>query len=182
MLTINELKYTDDKETIVIDCQVDEPTVFRPMVQVVYLEKYNNFSENTDYTSTYPPTAYGILNTTPHFQRTITARDMQMTDFSGSLIYVIIVYTGPDNTLTQEVVPLVDWQLLYQYGLGLLASYYKKCNQCAVPDVLEEFIILWHAIELAIDTCDWTMLNKLWDKFTLSGNVSSIPCGCNQNG
>lgn len=173
MITFNELRFTDNKDSIVINCSAETGSISH-----IDIVNRKDFSENTDYSGSQPEYSYRIPVGSSTYNSTIPVAYLQPTvvssDLNGELLYVIVSKSG-----SSEIGVVLDWQLLYSYVLGLLAAYYKKCNQCVIPDALEDAILLWNAIKVCIATCDWTLLSKLWDKFTMSG-ISSLPCGCNQ--
>lgn len=208
MVTFNELRICEDGNYVIVDCEIDNVDVYKDMyIQNIYLEHYKNAS------SVGMPSDKAILlyenkynDATVKGKREVLwvndprLKDMGVSSFDGELFYAIIecggdlgsavayMPCGADDTRAVGAIP--DWNLFYRRGMGYIASLFDDCgNPCQPTDEFEHFILLWNALRLAIETCDWETVKDLWDKFRLakgdktSGGQSVFSsrmsgCGC----
>lgn len=199
MVIFNELRISDDKQKLIVDCQMQDLSFYDEMgIQSIYIDWYKNFnlsgvrSDNAicifENKKSSPVRAVrkclNVRNLTEKFGTTT---------FANGLFYVIVTCDGDiksdvsimpcgyDNTVDVGIVP--DWELLYSVGMRYVLKMSSDCNPCADTSAYENFIILWNSFRLAVETCDFGMIKTLWDKIVrteakrdFAGVVSG--CGC----
>ena len=205
MVTFNELRICEDGNYLIVDCMVDNTDVYKNMyIQSIYLEYYKNASSvgmPSDkayllYDNKYNDSSIKSKRITFPVS-SLSFTKFHINSFEGGLFYVIVecggeptsdvvfMPCGADDTI--RVGAVLDWNLFYSRGMGYISAMFDSCgNPCMPTDEFEHFIILWNALRLAIDTCDWETVKDLWDKFRLAPsatqNGSSIVtgggCGC----
>ena len=187
MVTFNELRICEDGSYLIVDCEIDNVDVFKNMyIQSIYLEHYKNASS----VGMPGDNAYKLYEnryddaTVKSKRVTLSVNDLRftkfgITSFSGEMFYVVVICGGePTGEITympcgaedpKTIGVVIDWNLFYSRGMGYIASLFDDCgNPCQPTDEFEHFIILWNAIRLAIETCDWELVKDLWDKFRLA--------------
>lgn len=201
MVIFNEVRLTEDKTSLVVDCSVEALDIYNSMyINTIYVDYYKNVT-TAGVPSEKARKIYDRQDDTQNRQSvrrclnetSISIANFGTDVFEGGLFYVIVNCAGSlpasaatyscraDNTQDIAIVP--DWKMLYQHGMGHVArlAMSASCN-CEDGAGLEQFALLWNAIRLAIAACDYKQVEKLWDKFLgiSSGNgvASSISCGC----
>lgn len=197
MIRFDELRITDDKNMIVIECHVEDYDIYDEMyIKSIYLEYYKNrVSAGTPsdkavemyYDEDGSAAKRAIRVTLPI--ATLPA-DIGTDTFDRGLFYVYVncdgnlspsvatMQCGYDNTL--DIGVILDWQFLYFKGMNYVANFAAYCNPCSDSTDFENYILLWNAIKFAVDTCDWVQLERLWPAIVDSTSDFSIGgCGCN---
>lgn len=209
MIVFNELRLNEDKSAIIVDCNVEAIDMYSNVyIKAIYLENSKNVSPsgvgtpsskaikiftndggNPDKTvnalrlsyaaaSIPDPAAFGTSVFDAGLFFIIVQCD---TDGSPSpaLINASMYVCGLDDMTDVGVV--LDWQKFYQVGMQH-AAYIAvgNCNSCDIPTGMEQNVLMWFALRYAIDTCDWTRLYDLWNKFlrTALGTQVTGGCGC----
>lgn len=205
MVTFNELRISDDRSCLIIDCEVERVDVFKDMyIEAIYLEYYKNANpagapgekaitvwENTnDDKSIKALRRYYRLTTTDSAQMGVSTLD-------NGLFYVIVKCAGePGYQVTNMPCgsddpyrwgAILDWKAFYTRGMRYVNSLASGCNACPDFTGFEHFAVLWNALKMALATCDWNLVKDLWQKFLLAPDeVSGINspvgrssgCGC----
>jgi len=198
MVVFNELRISDDKESIVIDCHIQDVSYYTEMyINGIYLEYYKDFSDARALGErAYTVYEKGDGDAMTYIRRIVQLDDLQyktgVGSLEGALFYVVvdcdgelpqdIIQYGAWASTTTDVGVLFDWEMLYHRGIQHIASYYYQDKMCGDTSGLQEFILLWNALRLAIQTGDWPLVNTLWDKvhsFSIMGGTAS-PCKCGQ--
>ena len=207
MVTFNELRICEDGSKLIIDCEVDDNELYDGVyIHSIHLEHYKNAS-----IAGMPGSKAVLLYENKYDDRRIRSRhiilersdirlvDLDITSFDGELFYVIVNCGGDLNVSALEgqipcgadnytdIGAILDWRLFYSRGMGYIASMFDRCgNPCQPTGPFEHYILLWNALKLAIETCDWETVKDLWgmfkmDRGTGSGAVSITGtggCGC----
>lgn len=208
MVTFNELRICEDGNYLIVDCEIDNVDVYKDMyIQNIYLEHYKDASalgmpgENAYLLYENKCDDAFVKGKRIVFPKSdLGYTKFGLSSFDGEVFYVIVecggtptadvayMPCGADDTKTIGAV--LDWGLFYRRGMGYIASLFDDCgNPCQPTDEFEHFILLWNALRLAIETCDWETVKDLWDKFRLakgdktSGGQSVFSsrmtgCGC----
>lgn len=203
MVIFNDLRITEDKDCLIVDCYIEDIDGYEGMyIDSVKIEYYKNFTDE-GCVSDHALTLYeddGAEKTSVRCllnKSTIEAQAETFgTDtFDGGLFLVTVECDGtPSNASvlaqytcgsdsTVDIGVVVDWQSVYRQGMGYAAKLAYGCdNPCEVPSGFEQFILYWYALQLAISTCDWLQVKKLWDKFLRAfhggGQAVSVSSGC----
>ena len=207
MVIFNELRITEDKECLIVDCSIEDIDGYDGMyIDSVTVEYYKNVTEDgsaSDHAITMYEKTDGAVGITS-YRGTLKASSLDKETFgtdtlAGGLFFITVscdgtpenpeilasYSCGADNTI--DVGVAIDWHSVYSLGIGYAAKLAYNCEDpCDIPDGFENFILYWYALQLAISTCDWFQVRKLWDKFmrALAGNGTVVSsgggCGCNR--
>lgn len=185
MVIFNELRITEDGGCIVIDCEIESLDVYKDMyISDIHLEYYKN-ANPVSMPSDKAYLLYENVNQdTDVKQKRIVFSKAELpltqfgiTDFENGLFYAIVRCDGDlpatvanlpctyDDTVKIGAIP--DWKALYRIGMQYVSSLFGICspkNFCDYPAGFEDFIIIWNSLRLAIDTCNWDLVNTLWDR------------------
>ncbi len=197
MVSFSELRISDDKDQIIIECAVRDLPIYTNMyIDTITIEHYENFSESgSPGGKSYVAYRNGTNGSSQRNVRCVVdlaavSQLFALTDFDGGLFYVFVhcggtlspnaSQYGDGATSTTDLAIVLDWRKFYKAGLKQLVAYYMGCGlKCTVPAWLEEFVMLWNAIKLAIETCDWTLLDRLWRKFLAIADGVPMNTDCN---
>lgn len=199
MVRFDELRIADDYKSLIIEAHVEDYDFYDEMyIKTIYLEYYKNRGtpgvpsdkallvyENTgDDTSVRSVRA--VVNSAA-----LTLEGMGVDTFVEGMFYVYVTCDGNlpasvasmgcdyDNTLDLAVV--VDWKFLYTLGMGFVARLADSCNMCEDAADFEQYILFWNAMKFAVDTCDWTQLERFWPALVgTAGDFPATGCGCNK--
>ena len=186
MVVFNELRIAEDGGCLIVDCEIENVDLYKNMyIESIYIDYYKNTSAVT------MPSDKAFLvyenktgDTSVRAKRvsmsavSLTRSEFGISSFDDGLFYVIVNCAGvPGSDIVnypcgtdnpQRIGVILDWRAFYQRGMnyvGAILGTCRKTNWCDSPDGFEDFIILWNALKLAIDTCDWTLVKDLWEKF-----------------
>lgn len=203
MVIFNELRITDDKKALIVDCMVEGLDIYNNMyIESIYLDYYKSCS-----TIGVPSdNAICLFDNTENPDTTVKAKRIRKlvdtlpdtfgTDkFDGGLFYVIVKCNGklPAEAAlfscgTDDVVDVgivLDWYSLYKKGMAYISYLASGCNDpCADTASYQQFIFIWHALNSAIAAKDYHQICKVWEKFirasipTTSLNTITTGCGC----
>lgn len=201
MVIFNELRITEDRSCLIVDCEIENVDIYKNMyISSIYLDYYKNASAASMpssramciYDNTSSNTSIKAQRITLT-QNALVSGNMGVNEFKDGLFYVIV---NCDGTLpatignfpcgyddTTKIAVILDWKTLYERGMGYLASLFGDCgNPCADTSGFEHLAIIWNALRLAIDTCNWDLVKELWNKLVRTfGSYSAggySGCGC----
>ena len=186
MVIFNELRIAEDGGCLIVDCEIENVDLYKNMyIESICIDYY----KNTSAVSMPSDKAFLVYenktgDTTVRAKRvsmsvnSLARSEFGISSFDDGLFYVIVTCAGvPGSDIVnypcgtdnpQRIGVIIDWRAFYQRGMnyvGAILGTCRKTNWCDSPDGFEDFIILWNALKLAIDTCDWTLVKDLWDKF-----------------
>lgn len=199
MINFDALTFSDDLQELYIDCYVDDtqdPDEDWNITRI-YLEYYKNRN------ATFAPSDKALKvfeGSSRHVQLTgenpVKASQLSVElngvgQFEGGLFYVLVETTKITPAEDPEEEPYVehkydvgvvlDWWTVYTLGMQQVAKMTKRCNavSCDIPDYFEQFVLVWHALELSLDAQDADQIDRLWSRF-LSFDTGSVgaPCNC----
>lgn len=205
MVIFNDLRITEDKQCLIVDCAIEDVDGYDGMyIDSIDVEYYKNMTDDGT------PSDKSInLYTKPDGE--VGSRSMRVTlnasqlnkktfgtdTFDKGLFFVTVVCDGtPTNPSilagyscgaddTVDVGVAVDWHSIYTLGMSYASQLAYGCeDKCVQPSGFESFVLYWYALQLAISTCDWILVKSLWDKFlrALVGNMGTSTltggCGC----
>lgn len=203
MVIFNELRISDDKTSLTIDCAIENLNIYENMyIKNIYLEYYKNASTygvpSTKAIKVYDKESGTELQAV---RICIDAAEIQahpdfgVTTFAGGLFYVIVncdgtlpadvslLSCGADSTVDMAVA--LDWKMVYHTGMQFISKMNSRCfDDCSDMGGYKNFVMLWYALRFAIESCDYTQVEKTWENFLkIYGNynapVFSAGCGCN---
>lgn len=204
MVIFNELRINDGKDKLFVECSVDNLSIYDKMyIKEVYLYHYSNadtIGEPRDLSKVIQLFNNTVDDTTiTTFRACVTPSDIPIGDygfttFDKGLFFVKVICDGelPASTSqfacgtddTVDIGVIVDWKAMYTYGMQFVAELNRKDESCNPHDNFIQFILTWFSIKLAISSCDFDQLYKLWDRFIrLYAHSSRITngmggCGC----
>jgi len=199
MITFNELRMSDDKESLIVHAVINTDGALDGVtIDSAYLVYYKNLNEHGipdiehkayEITPTSDTTIDAVIPTTA-----LASMQLDCEDFGDKIFYVVVTTTADAETLAEleelgytsgdfvDIGVIVDWLRMYNQGMPYVAKLalngYNKCNK---PMSLEEFVIIWHALKVALAACDFEQIAALWDRFLRVTSVIPFTpdCGCN---
>ena len=208
MVIFNDLRISEDKDKLIIDCEVEGVDGYENIyIDGVYVAYYKKVSAFDDFpTGDYLATVYekGDKDAQTHVRvcldsENITKKTFGTDTFNGGMFFVY-VKCNYEGTLNWDVMQnygcgadrfwdigiILDWKSVYEQGMGYAAKLALGCGSvCNEPTGFKQFILHWYALQLAISTCDYRQASKLWDRFIRMFDASSAAfsplssgCGC----
>lgn len=206
MVIFNDLRITEDKECLIVDCYIEDLDGYEGMyIDTIDIDYYTNVT-NDGTPSEHAISLYKREEDTDDRRAvrvllrrsSIVGTDFGTETFDGGLFFVTVRCDGtPTNASilanysctmdeTTDTGVVLDWQKIYEQGMGFASRLANICGDpCGDKSGFEAFILLWYALQLAISTCDFPQVRKLWPRFlrTLadsgaSGSVLTSGCGC----
>lgn len=208
MVIFNELRITEDRSCLIVDCEIESLDVYKDMyISDIRLEYYKNATaasmpsekayllyENTDADT-------DVKSKRVVFRESdLGLTQFGVTEFRDGLFYVIVRCEGdlPASVInlpctyddSTKIGVVLDWKSFYERGMQYVSAMFGACGAksfCEYPAGFEDFVILWNSLKLAIDTCNWDLVNTLWDRILnqpiTSGAAPVTPgvsrgCGC----
>lgn len=205
MVIFNELRITEDKTCLIVDCSVRSLEGYNGMyINSIDIDYYKNVEQygvpSGKAMRIYEKGEFdaGERAVRVTLKSTELDKDTFGTDtFDAGLFFVTVTCDGTpenpeilesyscgmDNTVDVGVV--LDWEAVYRLGIGYAARLADGCEpDCDVPSGFENMVLFWHALRLAIAVCDWVSVSRLWDRFMRSFRgmgMSTLPAGCGCN-
>ena len=190
MATFNILKLSEDRKSIVIDCATDTEA---SRIEGVYLEYFQNrnvlgMPSDVAYPA-YQRSEGGISLTEwsgTVYEEQVKHPDFKFPSFEKAVTYVYVVTSVPgddeERVYSSTMGIVVDWDAVYETGMKAVAQLAHSCrNKCESPMYFEQFVVLFHALYLAIEAKDADMIDRLWGRFisySPDGSYSGSACNC----
>ena len=192
MIQFSELRISTDGKKLYVDCHVENFVIYNNVyISAIYIDYYKNRLASGS-PSEHAICMYENINDDPTVKQcSATLRETELeghdfgtNKFRGGLFYVYVICDtngaslatadcGWDSMTTMGIV--TDWQKIYNEGMMYINEMVNGKN-CGVSDNFQDFILRWYAFRLAIETCDYDSLDKLWDG--LFGNMEPNYSGC----
>lgn len=201
MVNFNELRISDDRNNLIVDCEIDKASAFsNKYIKKISIEYYKNAS----YASMPGPKSYEIYNNELDDDSVRNIRvlfnksklrqtEFDIDSFDDGLFYVIVCCEGDPSAQVMslcgfddnvEIGVILDWRRFYLLGMQYVAAMGNGCaDKCTIPAGFEHFVLQWEALKLAIATCDWNLVRSLWEQFIHSPgspvvSIKPAPSGC----
>ena len=202
MVIFNELRINDDRSALIIDCSVQDLTVYDNMyISEILLYHYKNASSVGEPVNLSKViTVYENTNddtTIQGVRRCVSLTDissgtMGVTTFDKGIFFVKVTCDGTIGSEvaqfacgtddTTDIGVIVDWKTMYDYGMSFVAGMNVCGNNCTPNSAYGQFIMNWFSIKLALSACDFDKLATMWERFlkltTFSPSFTSGNCGC----
>lgn len=204
MVLFNELRIADDKQSIFVDCYIEGLGIYSDMyIKEIYIDYYKNALTSgvpSDkaikiYDNTNDQTSVNAVRTCLLASDSQVEQNFGISDFDSGMFYVYVYCDGTlpasVSTLpcgyddTSDTGVIVDWKKMYQIGMQYVSTLSSRCfDKCNDVFGFDNFIFVWNALKLAISTCDYSLAEKIWEKFIRYYNPSAITgnsgCRCNK--
>ena len=194
MIKFNELRISEDKQYMKVNCQVETLEGYSDVyINGVYAIPYKNFKPTASRKSDYDSSDYVTLyNGAPskHIEICKSRNFFPGQTLQDSLYFIMVTHEGEVSfsltnyncTADEEIAyaVILDWERIYKEGMQFVLQFFKNCGtNCSDNKAFEDFVLRWEAFKLAIATCDWVLVSELWDSLfkRTSAHVSS-GCGC----
>lgn len=190
MIEFNELAFSDDMQSLTIDCSVNLEEQPHAYIKRVYLEYYKN--RNT--TNAPSDKAYLVFNgdslvpPVTEVREHVDVDDLSMEKngvktFRKGLFYVLVHWCDGEEDAEEyyDVAAILDWQYVYDLGMHYISKFALGCGRrdCDVPEDFEQIVLVVHALELALEAKDLDMLDLLWGRAILFSSSPFVsPCNC----
>ena len=201
MVTFNELRINNANNTLIVDCTVEDLTIYSDVyIKSIELYHYKNADSSGE-----PVNLSKVLTIFENDDDDTTIRTVRkcvpdtfaesvfgISVFEKGIFFVRVTCDGtlPPQTMQfacgyddmVDIGVVVDWKYLFDIGMGLIASMDVCGNICKSNDNLEQFILTWFSLRLALEACDFDQLGILWDRFLRLSAFSTTSkvsgCGC----
>lgn len=196
MVQFDDLRISSDKQKLYVECRVKDYDAYQNMyIKSIKLEYYKKrgpvgvpgASAITMYSN---PSDTSIKQVRATLNVTSLTETFGTDKFEGGLFYVTVecdgtlgasaaqLPCGEDSTI--DIGLVLDWEKLYAQGMAGINSMLRGCNPCEVPGNFEHFLLVWNGLKLAMDACDYDLVDKLWGKLSFgAGDAVTISgCGC----
>ena len=204
MIIFNELRISEDKRQLIVDCEVEDVDMYEGVyIKQIVLVPYEKMSS----AGTFKEEDSHVIYYNEDDDDTVRAKRVccseeevchwfkDVTELDRQIFYVVTrcdaaasvfaqletMGCGADNVVDTGVI--IDWQTVYAQGMAYAnAIANNRIGACDSLDGFEEFVMIWYALRLAVDTCNYTQVASLWKKFlrvTLkNGAYVASGCGC----
>lgn len=202
MVVFNELRLSDDKKKLIVDCFIENLNIYSNMyIKEIAVDYYKNVETSGD-PSEHAITIYSNTgNDTSVKAVSVCLKEEDLTSsfgtthFEGGLFYVFVICDGTpaasvaslpcgyDEDTEIGIVP--DWELLYEIGMKYIMNMASSCfDKCTDESPFMHFILLWNSLKMALSTCEYNVLEKIWDMilrtYRRDGTTMVVNgCGCN---
>ena len=204
MVLFNDLRISDDGSCLVIDCRVEDIGGYEGMyIDTIHVDYYKNVtdfgipSDKAIKVYEKPANSNGEVAVRVTVLKSGLPDTFGTKEFLGGLFFVTVACDGTprnasvlasspcgfDNTV--DVGVILDWSVIYRNGMAYASKLAYGCGDpCDIPGGFESFILYWNALRLAIETCDWPLVVRLWDKVigAAGGSSARLPAGCGCRG
>lgn len=200
MVIFNELRLSEDKSEILVDCFMENLSVYDKMyIDTIYVEYYKNARTDGElsdkaiqiYSNEDKDMEVKAVRAKLSIDKSVI-ETFGITTFENGLFYVVVQCDGTPGTElftlpcgyddTKDVGVVLDWKRMYEIGMQYVAEMNRGCNPCGDWSGFDDFILIWNSLKVAIAACDFKMVEKLWNKFLrhISSNSDTIAvsCGC----
>lgn len=169
MIKYNTLKIEDNN--LIIDFKVeDKPYYSSISIQGVRVDTPLTYGTKESYFRTYEEdvTRYTITVPIPDVKKELLIITPQ-----------VEVALPPDTPCGADIIDqaaIYDKSILLDKGM----VYLKELgNTCEIPRGFIDFILKKYALDMAIDTCNYTTAIKYWKMLTMVKGTTIKGCGCN---
>lgn len=201
MVLFNELRITENGDGIDIGCFVEDLEIYSKMyIKRVLLEYYVNALPSGE-----PSNKAIVLYENAEDIETIRAvnvhidasdedvkKNFGISSFSGGIFYAIVECDGTLSASTssmscgydeaRDTGVILDWRRLYADGMRHIAGMNLPCgDRCRDEGGFDAFVVTWNALRLAIASCDYRFVERIWTKYLRqlgAGSQAVSGCGC----
>lgn len=168
MITFKELRFSEGRENIIMSLSIDDLGAFSGMyISSVELCESDNMSSTGEMLDSERVLRIDVGEGKREFASSIPASSFNLDSFNGKLFYVKVSCDGKCEIDTPNLSELcvdygvvLDLKMLRDNGMSLFRAHYD--NRCDDGDGMKHFIVLWFALKMAIEACDFSEINKMW--------------------
>ena len=196
MIIFDTLQFSDDLTELYIDCKIDP--ALDPDEDWNITKVYVEYYKNRNATFAPSPRALNVfegsarrVNLTGDNAVKASQLDVVINGvgkFEGGLFYILVETANVDDsgietytTYRYDAGAVLDWWAVYNIGMQQVAKLTKGGfgQSCDIPDYFEQFVLVWHALELSLDAQDADQMDRLWSRFiSYDMGGTSSPCNC----
>lgn len=202
MVSFNELRIRRDRDRLILDCSVEYITIYSGVyIKKIELYSYKNATsvgDPVDAQKVY--TIYENVDDNRDVQAVrkcvdiahVSDNGIGFSTFRDGIFFIRVTCEGTlpaevskfpcgtDEMVDIAVVP--DWEALYRDGMNYVARM-SGCNKFCDPSLdMQQFIITWFSIKLALESRDFDQLALMWERFLKISQAGLTlvpkPCGC----
>jgi len=196
MIDFTTLRITEQGDCLQVDCAVSEGEAYEKVfIQSVWLGHWTDWQPRhpgEHAVQVWPEKGSNedesVREVSVDVRPWQLGKDFGTSKFSGEMFYVFVEWGGTPDMATlpcgeddQFAIAIVlDWKAVHEEGMSLLKAVLPCAGGCADKSEFIDFILRWHALRLAIDTCDFDTANDLWGRLFGGGKkkVEAAGCGC----
>lgn len=186
MIVFDQLSLSEDRTKLDIECHINLDVAPNSYLKSIYLEYYRNRNVSgapSNKSMLVWKEKFGVPpETSADIEVNQTESDFGTDTFIGGMFYVLVHWIDGDENEHYDIGVIVDWQWIYTIGMRVVSKFTVACHNgtCDVPDNLEQFILVIHSFQLAINAKDMDQMDKLWSRFieSVSGSYVSSTCNC----
>lgn len=187
MIIFNQLALSEDRLTLNVDCEIDGSAYPNSYIKYIYLEYYRNRNRNVTGAPSDRALCIWSEGETPSSSAEVEVNqsdlssDFGTTRFVGGMFYVLVHWIDADEEEHYDIGVVIDWLWIYTVGMRAVSEFLHSGHgkTCDVPDHLEQFILVIHCFQLAVEAKNMDMMDKLWGRFIGFDSGSGITTTCN---
>lgn len=178
MIIFNELRFSGDSRSIIIDASVSGATLYED----VYIETVS-IDSHQDFTDSGPSSNAQVLWSSTESENVKNISIEVLLDdikrkTKNDMFYVYVQCKGTpspdtpcgmDNAVTMGVI--VDWKHLYYKGLKLMRQVIDRC--CDIPRDAIDWFLRYKTLGMYLATGNYPKANDIWDRWFSEENSSS---------
>lgn len=190
MIDFNRLTISDDYEKISLDVSINTSEEYLNFyISRIYVEYYKNRnaigvpSEKAAIAFSNEDTS--VVSYVGDFNiRTMREYEPKLSSFQGGLFYIIVVCkneSGQEVEIVRDIASVLDWRKVHSLGMQTIADFNSGCRKekCDISDKLEEFVLVWHSLEFAVNAKDLDQIDRLWSRFiSIGSRFGTQSCNC----
>lgn len=185
MVQFNELKIVQNNKCFIIDVSIKPLTIYSDVyIDSIVIDTQDTYVENGP--SNNPIYKYTVDKDTnskeaKHTRLILSDKDI---DLSNNLLFVYVIATGTpapstpcgmDNSIS--IMPIFNTNIIYQQSMKYIRSIESNCD---IPKQFIDYILRIKALELALNTGNYLLAIKYWNKFfkNIFTQESINTCNC----
>lgn len=196
MVEFKELKLSNDKEMLFVDCSVKQYNIYKDIyISGIWIDYYRNVKtvgvpSNKAIKIFESKTDEMLKSVQASLKISQLTEDFGTSDFNEGMFYVIVKCAGTLSSSVSklpcgydedtDVAVIFDMSMLYQMGMNIVAYLQSGDNNtCDDYYLLDNYIALWESLRIASDVCDYKLVETLWDKLIkFNYNSHEVICSC----
>ena len=177
MVQFNELKITQDNKNLIIDVSIKPLPIYEDIIiGSIIIDDQDTYKENG-------PSSHPIYECTVDNKNIRLTLDSKNIALSNKLLFVYVITAGTpapstpcgmDNSIS--VMPVFNTYNIYQQSMNYIRSIE---NTCEIPKNFIDYILRLKALELSLNTNNYMLSIKYWNKFFKDTPIQESINTCN---